>query len=234
MRGHRIVRVVVWLFLTPCAAPAQGTFQNLDFEAATISPTQPPGFVSSTVGLPGWAVYLGANQQTQIGFNNPALGSTWVSLIGTNNPYGLSSIEGNFSVLLQAGADPIHISPQLPVFLGQTGLVPSTAHSIRFKAVPQDGTLGISLSGAAIPYFYVSSGPGYSEYAGDISAYAGTLAQLEISLQPSYGPGYNMWYLDSIEFSNLTVPEPTTAALLLASGSFLLRFRRESLRRCGS
>ncbi|MBP9903624.1 MAG: hypothetical protein KBH45_19380, partial [Verrucomicrobia bacterium] len=47
--------------LSVCAF-GQGTFRNLDFEAAslpTVIPGQSGGVVSVAAGLPGWAAYIG-------------------------------------------------------------------------------------------------------------------------------------------------------------------------------
>src|ERR1043166_407542 len=84
-------------------ALAQGIFQNLNFEGTTIPQTQPPGNVSSLDALPFWTVYTGTNQLSQVFFNEIALGSTYVDLLGTNGSLGARAIQGGYSVLLQGG-----------------------------------------------------------------------------------------------------------------------------------
>jgi len=81
----------------------QGTFQNVDLEAARIAQDQPPGAVSATNAFPGWNVFIGTNQQFQVFYNDPSAGSANISLLGTNAGLGFGSIEGGFSALLQAG-----------------------------------------------------------------------------------------------------------------------------------
>src|SRR5690242_17639809 len=84
---------------------AQGNFQNLDFESATVMQTDPSGPVTVASALPGWTVYYGTNQQTTVRYNDSAFGSTTVVLLGTNGlaSQSLRSLEGEFSVLLQGG-----------------------------------------------------------------------------------------------------------------------------------
>lgn len=92
-------------------------FVNLDFESAKIisdpsSPYYPYGIATSNA-IPGWTAILGASQQSQITYNAPAIGSTWVNLWAA---YG-SQLSGNYSVLLQGGMTASSAS------ISQTGLV---------------------------------------------------------------------------------------------------------------
>src|SRR6202034_1645588 len=90
---------------------AQGTFQDLDFEEAAIVPiTGNPSYpyaVAVANALPGWTVDYGNIQQTDVYYNDPATGSTQVTLYanGYQTPFGgpLPIIDGNFSLLLQTG-----------------------------------------------------------------------------------------------------------------------------------
>src|SRR5882672_1013307 len=100
-----------------CLASAQGTFQNLDFDATLIPEDQAPGTVNVTDALPGWTAHFSTNAQTQMGFNAPSLGATWISLQGTNSPLGYPTLDCNlpglycgFSALLQAGLNPFDFS----------------------------------------------------------------------------------------------------------------------------
>ena len=196
--------------LLPFAACSQGTFQNLNFESATIQQTAPPSIVSSLDAVPGWTVCFGTNQQSQIGYNLISLGNTWVTLLGTNGSGGATSIEGGFSVGLQGGG----IYPDATI--RQTGLVPVGTHSIQFKAVPGSAPLVVSLNAQIIPLSVVFAGPSYNIYGGDISQFAGQSALLQFSA-PEDLPIYNDWLLDSIAFSGQQIPEPSTCSLILLS-----------------
>src|ERR1700722_4826419 len=84
-------------FAIAVSAGAQGTFQNLDFESANLSP--PPGQFGSLVpimnALPGWTGFLGNNQVTQVYQNNFTLGDASIDILGPgwNNYIGISIIE---------------------------------------------------------------------------------------------------------------------------------------------
>lgn len=186
-------------------------FVNLDFESAKIisdpsSPYYPYGIATSNA-IPGWTAILGASQQSQITYNAPAIGSTWVNLWAA---YG-SQLSGNYSVLLQGGMTASSAS------ISQTGLVPAFADSLLFEA-QGSGPLVVSLGGQDINFFPVGSGPDYTLYGADIAAYGNQTAQLTFSALEGE---YNFWNIDNIQFSLLAVPEPNTLRLSALGGIFL-------------
>jgi hypothetical protein len=196
-------------------------FVNLNFEAARIVPLTeganfPPYSVATTNALPGWAVYYGGTQQTQITYNDPAAGSTFVTLWATNG----QNISGNYSVLLQGGLTDSAAS------ISQTSLTPVTAEAILFKAQysgpPGAGLLSVSMNGQNIPLLFISTGPNYTLYGGDISAFAGQTVQLTFSA-PNLSHDNN-WNIDDIQLSNLPVPEPSVFTLS-ALGALLVGWR---------
>src|SRR5712675_2272734 len=67
-----------------CPAIAQGTFVNLDFEAAVV-PTVPPGQpvypISLTDALPGWTCYYITNQAAYGSYNGVSLGAVNIGLV---------------------------------------------------------------------------------------------------------------------------------------------------------
>jgi hypothetical protein len=221
-----VIPLVILFLITGCMGFSQG-FVNLGFESARIIPlTQgaafPPYSVATTNAVPGWTVYYGAAQQSQITYNDPALGSTFVTLYATNG----QQIAGNFSVLLQGGGTATDAS------ISQTALTPVTAESILFKAeynngVPEGGLLLVSMNGQNIPFFSISTGLNYTLYGGDISAFAGQTALLTFSA-PRLSHDNN-WNIDDIVFSSQAAPEPGTFGLFGLGCCFLglLRFRRK-------
>src|SRR5947208_2639943 len=64
----------------------QGTFQNLGFESAQIIPVEGspyyPYAVATSNALPGWSVFYGTQPQSEITYNDPALGATWGEPVG--------------------------------------------------------------------------------------------------------------------------------------------------------
>ncbi len=216
-----ILSAFTLLLASACLAFSQG-FANLDFESAQVIPlTQgadyPPYSIATTNALPGWAVYLGSSQQSQI-TDTPALGSTWVFLIATNG-----ALSGNFSVGLQGG------STYSSASISQTGLVPVGTESLQFEAQSSlaaiPGSLVVSLGGQNILFSALSADSNYTLYGGNISpAFAGQTETLTFSaLESIYGA--NNWDIDNIQFSSIPTPEPSTVGLF-ALGGLLLGYRR--------
>jgi hypothetical protein len=192
----------------------------LDFESSRIIPIVNGDYGQTTIAvtnaLPGWAVFIGSNQVSQITYNDPALGSTWVTLWATNG----QQISGNYSVLLQGGLTASSAS------ISQTGLIPVLAESLLFEAQPQAdaGTLEVSLRGVNLPFFALSSGANYTLYGADISAFAGQTEQLTFSALVEVSSYGNDWNIDNIQFSNLPIPEPGVFSLSVL-GALLLGWR---------
>src|ERR1039457_2250719 len=69
------------------------------------------------------------------------------------------------------------------------------------------GPFLVSLAGQSIPYFTLSTGPNYTLYGADVSAFSGQTVELRFSAVGGVVGGNN-WNLDNISFSNLPVPEP--------------------------
>jgi hypothetical protein len=208
------------VLLSAWGAAGQGTFQNLDFESATIIPVVGgpayPYSVTVADAMPGWAVYYGASQQSLISYNAPALGSTWVTLYATNGV----QISGNDSVLLQGGLTASSAS------ISQTALVPASAESLLFEARPQisAGTLEVSLGGQNLSLFALSNGPNYTLYGANIPGFAGQVEQLTFSALRAPTVYGNDWNIDNIQFSDQSVPEPGVFGLS-ALGALLLGWR---------
>lgn len=201
---------------------AQG-FVNLDFEDATIAPTPVGGStfpVDPTQAFPGWTVGVNSSGfYTVTSYNDLSLGAPAVDLMGPNFPNfaGYTPLQGSYSVLLQyfgyAGEPPT---------LNQTGLVPADTQSISLLVPPGENTvypaaMVVTFNGVNIPLVPIAGG----RVGGNISAFAGNVAQLTISTINSED-----WiYFDDIQFSSSSVPEPSEFALT-ALGAMLLGFRR--------
>lgn len=205
MRKRRVIWFGAVLFCLLQSVFGQA-FLNLDFEHATIPPTiGPRGALypaDPAQTFPGWTVGAG----TVVGYNSFSIGAPAVSLIGPNFPNftGYIPLEGSYSVLFQYFADP-GLSPPT---LSQIGLVPATAQSINFLVSSNLHDAALSLNGVSISLIPIAGG----RMSGDITAFAGNVAQIKFSTLGNIGPG-NWFYLDDIRFSASPVPEPSTFSL---------------------
>jgi hypothetical protein len=204
--------------LPAVSAQAQGTFQNLNFEQANIVPIvgnpNYPYAVSVADALAGWTVDYGNVQQTQILYNDAALGGETAVTLYANGYPGLVGpiIDGNFSVLLQGGE--VNGAPT-PASISQTGQVPAATQSILFDAAggPSFPTEPpeVFIGNQQLSLFAVGTGTGngvnYTIFGGNISAWAGQSEQLTFS-----SPLGN-YLIDDISFSTQSIPEPSPLVL---------------------
>ena len=208
--------IVVGVF-APAHLPAQGTFQNLDFEQATIAPTAPGQFGSlvadPAAAFPGWTVGPGGTSNPNYTlYNNLTLGSVAEVLVGRDFPngIGLTALQGSFSALLQFGPSVTLGTPSL----SQTGLIPADARSINFLVGARHNDARVTIGGVEIPLVAIDGG----RMAGDASAFAGLVEPLKFSTTSYNG---NWLYFDDVTFSTQIVPEPGPLGLLVVSGIFL-------------
>src|SRR5437868_15112135 len=148
-----ILHIIPFLYAASPNAQSQGTFQNLDFESATlVSAGFPdPAVVQFGSAFPGWTGRIGTNQTSVAYYNQGSLDSSQISIIdpawsASPSSIGIAGpIDGNFSALLFAGVAGIFGNPQ-DTFLSQTALVPTTVQYLLFKASFSGGNLGVSLA----------------------------------------------------------------------------------------
>src|ERR1700677_2073556 len=97
-----VINLAAVVSLFAASANAQ-SFANLNFEQATLSPSQ-GGYVPTASALPDWTAYLAGVQQTVVDQNLVAVDSPTVGILGPGpiTLYdGLNIIDGNYTVLLQ-------------------------------------------------------------------------------------------------------------------------------------
>lgn len=206
-------------------AVSQGTFRNLDFELAQVSPLAPPGTpLTAAAGIPLWTAYAGGVEQSSILYNALYIGDLGVALLssGPLDPYGSAVIQGNFTVVLQAGA-----GGSGNTTISQTGLIPANALALLFTAsMPYGAGWTVSIGSQTIPVVELHQiNSYYALYGADMSSFAGRSETLSFTALTGLGPPVNM-YLDAIQFSSTPVPEPSAFALAALGALGLARFRK--------
>jgi hypothetical protein len=206
---------------------SQGTFENLNFESATLSPVpagQFGGEVSSLDALPGWTCYIGPYQVTQVLQNNLTLGDASIDILGPDWNFNNGIIEGQYTVVLQPGdgnqgnGNFGYVSASI----SQTALVPANAQSLQFKAAISS-PYTVSLGEQNLNLVVLGSGPNYTLYGANIPS--GDTGQSEaLAITALAGPN-NADYFDSFVFSNQEIPEPQTWTLLLCGAGALSLWR---------
>jgi hypothetical protein len=232
------LRIAFLIVGATCSVAAQGTFQNLDFESATLSPV-PPGsymvYVPVSSALPGWTAYIDSVQQTQVQQNAYDTGLAVIDIFGPNYPaagmppFSPGVIDGNYSVFLQAGDLPE--GGTVNVSIAQTGAVPVGSQYLEFDAwlgLPY-AQFTVSFDGVNLSPVALGSGPNNSIlYGANIAPYAGQAGTLAFTAV--YPPLGSSWVgLDDITFS--ATPETSPLVLTGIAGVLFALYRRFALKR---
>jgi hypothetical protein len=219
-------------------------FTNLNFESATIVQTGGSS-VQFNQAFPGWTGTVGGVQQTLALYNDVYLDTAgiaiidhnWTNSAAYNNGGGYPPIsgliQGNYTAILMSG-NTSGANPQpADTTLSQTSLVPIGIQSLQFKAYEAFDSLGsfaVTLGGQTLSLTTLGTGADYTLYGANVSQWAGQTAQLAFTAfgeNPHVDDEY--LYLDSIQFSTQSVPEPSAFALA-ALGALFLGFDRRKRR----
>jgi hypothetical protein len=188
--GGRTLLTAGFALLSVWGAVAQGTFQNLGFESATIVPVSGTEIVDFAQAFPGWAGYVRGVQQSGAVYDTLAMSTAGISIIDSNfsNPSGLPGglIQGNYTAVLMAGISGV-LQPS-DAAITQTALVPAGTESLWFRALfDSSGPLSsfaVTLGGQTLSLTPVAGGANYTLYAADISTWAGQTAELRFTAFP--------------------------------------------------
>lgn len=193
---------------------AQGAFQNLGFESATVVriPDDPFGRIYLAQAFPGWRGYIGGVPETAAGYNGTFLCCSTISLFGGDNP--ALAIAGTYSTALKAalGDD----GQPADTAIAQTGLVPVGAQSLLFKAQAL-GPFSVALAGQPLSVIALSSGPNYTLFGADISAWAGQASELRFTALATQPQG-SFFVFDAVQFSAEPIPEPRGVVFVASAG----------------
>lgn len=220
--------ILIALLILCGKSQAQG-FINFNFESAnlpSIPAGQYGGEVSTADAIPGWTAYLGTNQTTQVLQNNLTLGNASVDILGPDwNGYGI--IQGQYTVVLQPGADPFGSElNNVSASISQTGLVPQNAESLTFEALLYS-SISVSLDGQNLSLISLGTSGNGTLYGANIPTSLDGLSEtLTIT---ALAAANTADYFDSFAFSPSLVPEPSTLALA-SLGVLLLAWRFQKSR----
>ena len=207
----------IWFvpILFAISARGQGTFQNLDFEAAQLIPAPggPSGAVRFDAAFPGWTGYIGNQQATTTIPNGLPISFTYDPFIVLNTDSMRTIFQGHYMVTISGGYgyNPSPTPSWTPASIAQTGTIPGDAKSIRLLTnqpdVPGAGIGLVFLDGLAVPLYHLGSRANGEVWGGDISSFAGQTRELRL---------FGGWTeFDDITFSSSAIPEPSSAGLVL-------------------
>ena len=139
MKRFRVILLVAISLAFLQEVSGQG-FVNLDFEDTSITPVLMnyySGYYDYIATVPGWTWTpqfnsAAVNPYTTVSLNDIALDSPAVTLHSAADPYGLQTIEGNYSIFLQGGSPILPSSSYSAIW--QTGQIPLTAQSLIYWA----------------------------------------------------------------------------------------------------
>jgi hypothetical protein len=208
------------------SAPAfSAGFTNLDFESAVVQINDPNfGVLDWALAVPGWN-HGGGSGSEFVYYRHPHLGMTpWYLLIDDHEfNYGsFLPLAGNYSLSFWSGVASSNPEEGHPwAFISQTGDILPGTRSLRLLAT---GSFSVFLDDVFIPMFHL----GGNSYGGDVSAFAGTTANLTIRAEGSPDPSVMPppVLVDEIVFLPVAVPEPGTLALALLAAGCLAQHRR--------
>jgi hypothetical protein len=213
--------------LAAVSADAQGTFQNLNFEEASIPVSTP---VNSSIpiseALPDWTAYFTSgttvNAQTQVNYDTISLGGPIISVIDASAP-AFAPLQGTYSAFLFGGGSS---TPLYSASISQTGTVPTGTQSLLFDAYVSGAPFVVTLGGQAINMTPLETFAHYTLWGGTIpSSFAGQTETLSFTEPPATGVQPSMFELDDIVFSTSSVPEPSPL-VLTGLGAFVFALYR--------
>jgi hypothetical protein len=181
-----------------------------------------PNLVTTASAFPSWTVDDNGVSQPDVSLNAISTGANSVTLLTAGNGY-YSALDGNYSVLIQAFA------PGSAESISQTALIPPGTESIRFLAAFGSAPASeVLIDNQIVPFVGIGSGPNYGILAGDVSEWAGQMAQLTFSVA---GGAPNYWEIDDISFSQTAITPEPTPFILTGIGGLILAAQKKLRRR---
>jgi len=197
---------------------------NAEFEEAIVVPNDPTyGFLDWNLAVPGWNHSEGGDTSI-VYWGSEHLGiSQYYLLMDATSPFYApgTQLAGDYSLAFASGhfttAD-IN-SPWVNAYISQNANIPSGAHSIQMLAT---GPFQVFVGGVAVPMYAL----GGNSYGGDISGFAGSLA--EVKIMNTGTTVHTPTVVDNILFSPAVVPEPSSIVLVIAGVVLFVCWRKNA------
>jgi hypothetical protein len=209
-------------------------FQNLGFEEATLTTNtvfflvpgvdetswRLAGYGPAEELLPGWQVFRGSVQQTNVHYDlGDPFSLGFASLVTDDFRFGVFEVEGKYAV--EVGGSPSH--PDNVMSLVQRGEIPADAQGLRLREITYGSLgVGIEINGIVAPYVSreILGPPTYTRVTYDITPFAGQNVEMRIFSRGSIFSEITSTIFDSVEF--VPIPEPSTWLLLWLGGGGLI------------
>jgi hypothetical protein len=222
MKTSKASRILCGLIVGVSLCASGQQFVNANFESASTQPSS-VGYPLLEWGTaaPGWSHSSGMDT-SYVYYGHPHAGaSQYYLLMDSTSPIYApgTQLAGNYSLAFMSGrANAFDFnSPWVNAYISQTRTVPTTSLSLRMLAV---GPFEVRIGEVVVPMYSL----GGNSYGGDISGFAGLLAEVKIiNTAPPFGGAPTV--VDNVFFSPVAIPEPSSFALGLTAAA-LLRFRR--------
>jgi hypothetical protein len=232
-----LVLISLTLILRPSTPTMGAQFTNFNFESANL-PFIPRGefgdYQPISLAMPGWQAFAGTNPLPDILHNDLTLGTAAISIFGPD--WDGAAYEGQYDIFLRPGAFGFP-GTSVDMSILQTGLIPAGAQSLRFLGAVASITpttqlrFGVLVNDQLLDTVVLESGPEYSTFGVDVSAYSGQESTLKITAFSIPGV-FNGLAVDAFSFSPEAVPEPGTWALLgLGLVALACRLKRQRHRK---
>jgi hypothetical protein len=223
------------ILLASIASTEAQSFQNLNFESASIPPLTP---VASGVpigeALPGWNGYLIdsatgiATPDGEVSYDGISTGGAFIALVGQTQS-GPQPLQGNYSLFMFGGGAPSTIASEV----SQTGLIPAGSKSLIMEAWESpNASPVVTINGQVIDMVPMQTVPdsslyggSYTIYGGNVSTFAGNAGTLAFSDPAPASSPPSQFLLDNISFSSGSVSEPDAALLATVGGSLFVLYR---------
>lgn len=211
IRGSCLAATVL-LRMVVAAPSVAAPFVNLDFEQATVIPTNSPHFIDAAAAFPGWTPRIGSTVVSEVTYDSPGIGTAVLALYDEPaTDIGIPLLQGQYMAVLVT-----EFATQIQVSLTQHGDVPAETKSLQLLGSFNRGPPLVTINGTSIPMVSLGHSENGTVFGGDANAFAGLNVELSLASNSIEG-------VDGIRFSASPIPDSCALAPVAFSLSLLLR-----------